>query len=104
MPAGVPVRVHTGVGDVTAVDLDVPRFTGSAGAATVTASFVSPREEVRISTGAAGNVEVRVPAGDYRVDADAAVGTEDVRVDVAPCAPRSIDASTAVGRITVEQR
>lgn len=104
VPAGVPVRVHTGVGDVTAVDLDVPWFTVSAGAATVTASFVSPPEEVRISTGAAGNVEVRVPEGDYRVDADAAVGTEDVRVDVAPSAPRSIDASTAVGRITVEQR
>lgn len=104
MPAGIPVRVHTGVGDVTAVDLDVPRFTVSAGAASVTASFVSAPEEVRISAGAAGNVEIVVPREEHRVDADATVGTEEVRVEVAPSAPGSIDASTGVGQITVRPR
>jgi hypothetical protein len=104
VPAGVPVRVDTGVGDVTAVDLDVPSFTVSAGAATVTASFVSAPEEVRISAGAAGNVEISLPDAGYRVDTDATVGTEEVRVDRSASAPGSIDASTGVGNITVRPR
>ena len=104
VPAGVPVAVHTGVGDVTAIDLDVPTFTVDTVAATVTASFVSAPEEVRIDVGAAGNVEVVVPDAEYEVDADATVGTEDVRVDLAPSAPRRIDASTGIGNVSVDTR
>ena len=104
VPAGVPVRVHTGVGDVTAIDLDVPTFTVDAGAATVSASFLSAPEEVRIHAGAAGNVEIVVPEAEYEVHADTAVGTEDVRVDVASSAPRRIDASTGAGNVSVDTR
>ena len=96
--------MDTSVGDVTAVDLDVPSLVVSAGAATVTASFVSAPEEVRISAGAAGNVEIVVPDAEYRVDAVATVGGEDVGVDVASSATGSIDATTGVGNITVRPR
>ena len=104
VPAGIPVRVHTGVGDVTATDLDVPRFDARAGASSVTASFVRPPDDVRIDAGTAGNVELRVPDAGYRVDVDSAVGTE--RVDVAedPSATRSLSVRAAVGSITVTRR
>ncbi|WP_139173756.1 hypothetical protein [Geodermatophilus telluris] len=104
VPAGVPVRVHTGVGDVTAVDLDVPLFEVGAGAGTVTATFTGAPGEVRVDAGAAGNVEVVVPDGRYRVDADATVGPTEVQVDHDASAGRSIDASTGVGQVTVRSR
>lgn len=104
VPAGVPVRVHTGAGDVTAVDLDVSAVhrerRGRHGHCVVRQPTRGGPDQHRCRR------QRRDPRsrGDYRVDADAAVGTEDVRVDVVPSAPRSIDASTGVGRITVEQR
>jgi hypothetical protein len=103
VPPGVPVRVRTGVGDVTATDLEVPRFDVQAGASTVTASFVRPPDDVRIEAGTAGDVELRVPDVGYRVDVDS-VGTE--RVDVAedPAATRSLSVRAGVGNISVTPR
>jgi hypothetical protein len=104
VPAGIPVQVRTGAGDVTATDLDVPRFDVRAGAATVIASFVRPPDDVRIQLGMAGNVDLRVPDVGYRVDTGYTVGTERVDVVDDPSAPRSLSVHAAVGNISVTRR
>ncbi len=104
IPAGIPVHVHTGAGDVTAVDLDVPRFSMDAGASSVDLSFATAPDAISVDAGAAGNIEIRVPDGGFAVTADARIGSEDVLVDDVPGAARGLHAETFAGNITIAPR
>ena len=104
VPAGVPVRVHTGAGDVTAVDLDVPRFSLNAGASTVDLSFRTAPQSISVATGAAGTIDIRVPDAGFVVTADAGIGSEQVSINGDPSATRSVHAETLVGSIQISPR
>lgn len=100
VPSGTAVRVRTMAAMVEAVDLDTPRFDVEAGAGTVSSSFRTPPDAVRVTT-VAGAVDVRVPQGAYRVSADAVVGAVDVDVVDDPTAARTIDVDTVTGSVAV---
>ena len=104
VPAGVPVRVHTGAGDVTAVDLDVPRFSLNAGASTAHLSFRTAPQSISVDTGAAGTIDIRVPDDGFVVTADAGIGSEQVSINSDPSATRSVHAETLVGSIEISPR
>jgi hypothetical protein len=73
------VSTRTGSGDIDALDLRSDSVTANADSGNITLVLATPTG-VRVQTGS-GNIELRVPAGDYQVDAQA--GSGDVNVEVA---------------------
>jgi hypothetical protein len=103
VPAGIPVYVHTGAGDVTALDLDVPRFSMDAGASTADLSFRNAPESIFVDAGAAG-IDIRLPNAEYDLTANASIGSEEISIDHHSGSSRSLHAETFFGGITVSPR
>ena len=103
VPPGVPVRVRTAAGAIEAVDLDVPRFDAETAAGAISASFVRPPSDVRV-TSSAGSVVLRVPDAGYAVDAGTVAGSTRIAVVANPRAPRSLTVHTAAGNVAVLPR
>jgi hypothetical protein len=66
----------------------------------VNASFTRAPADIRATTGA-GNVQLSVPEGSYRVDTDTGVGEVNVGVTQADDAPSRIVAETGAGQIDI---
>lgn len=121
VPPSVATRLAAGAGNVTVTgltgDADLSSSSGTVTARDLTAATVSAQsrsggvaldlagvpQQVRAST-AAGSVTVAVPAGSYRVDATTSAGRTAVSVPQDPSSPRTIDARSSAGSVTVRTR
>jgi hypothetical protein len=101
VPAGAEVHAATGAGGVTGTDLRVLRFTAVASAGGVRAEFTEPPEHIDV-TSSAGDVHLKVPYGQYRVDAASSTGNATVGVVADPRAARSITVKVSAGSITIQ--
>ena len=100
VPAGTPVTVRTGAGEITATGLDVPQFRGISGTGIVDATFIRPPELVDIET-RTGEVTVQVPAAAYRIDAQTTTGTVAVGLTDDVTAQRSLRTQVTTGNVTI---
>jgi hypothetical protein len=119
LPAGVPVTVHTGSGDLVLEDLlgTVTLRTGSgdiqgdhvaganldieAGSGDLALSVAEPAEHIRATTHS-GDVRLSVPSGAYRLDVNTDSGDRHIDgITNDPSAPATLDVSTNSGDIRV---
>lgn len=122
IPHGVTVRVVIGAGSVTVTGLDVPVLdlesrAGSVRVVEVTAarldvrsrsggvrvSFLRPPAVARVESGA-GEIDLTVPRGRYRVDGQSPSGVELVDVTDDADAARLLVAHSESGRVTIRSR
>jgi hypothetical protein len=103
VPSGTAVRIKARGAQVEATDLDTPRFAVETGAGSVSASFVTAPDAVRVET-AAGPVSLRVPPGRHAVTAETVIGLADIGVINDPTATRTIEAHTVSGPVEVVAR
>jgi hypothetical protein len=103
VPAGTAVRVRTVDGTITASDLDTPRFSATAVAGVVDASFSRAPDAVAVET-TSGAVRVALPPASYRISADAVMGAVRIAVPSDPAAQRTVSAETVAGAIEVTPR
>ncbi len=119
--ATVPLRVHTGSGDIELRDVSAPSIelevgsgdidarrltsplvTAVTGSGDVELGLARPARSLRVDAGS-GDVDLGVPPADYRIDADA--GSGDVEVDPGLVrddrSSRSIEARAGSGDVTV---
>lgn len=118
VPYGIEVAVAVGAGGITVAGIDVPRldlragegdieardvsaagFFARSGGGGVRVSLVRPPSEVRVE--GAGDVDLTVPRGRYRVDAAAATGRTTVDVQQDPVAARLLFARSGAGDVTI---
>lgn len=122
IPHGTTARIATGAGAIVATGLDVPvldlqsstgsidvvdvstaRLLARSGARDVGVSFFRPPSVARVESGA-GNVDLNVPYGRYRVDAEGATGVVIVDVIQDPGAARLLVARSSAGGVTIRSR
>lgn len=98
------VTAGTDVGDITGERLRAPWITATTATGEVSLGFDSAPDLVSAVVGT-GDVQVEVPESDrYRVDAATGAGEIDVQIDAVSQAPRSIEARTDTGDVSVEDR
>lgn len=103
VPAGTVVRVRTVNGTITATELDTPRFSATAVAGVVDASFSRAPDAVAVET-TGGAVRVALPPASYRVSGHAVIGTVRIAVPSDPAAERAVSAQTVAGSVEVVSR
>ncbi len=99
LPAGLPVEVRTGSGDVVLTNLSPSIM--ETGSGDLVVEMRAHFEEIEGITGS-GDVDLTVPAGTYRLDLDTGAGDVDIRrVSDDPQASSEIRVRTGCGDITV---
>ncbi|MGC4889120.1 DUF4097 family beta strand repeat-containing protein [Micromonospora sp. DT227] len=96
-----PVRLRTGSGDIEARRL-ASAVDAEAAPGNLTVELDQPAP-VRLHT-TSGDIDLAVPAGRYRVRADAKSGDTDVRVSNDPGASLLLDVTATSGNVTVSSR
>jgi hypothetical protein len=96
-----PVQLSTGGGDVTATGLSAPSIHLSTGVGNLRATLTHPARSLDATSGA-GDVNLTVPDTTYAVHAGSGIGhVSDHSVRNDPTAPRSIDAHSSLGNVTI---
>jgi hypothetical protein len=104
LTSATSIQLGTTAGDIHATGLDAPTVKLSTGVGGVTAALTRPPRSLTAKT-VAGPLRLTVPDTTYAVHADAGVGhVSDQRLHVDPAAPRTIDATSSLGDITIAPR
>jgi len=124
IPPDVTVKVSSGFGDITATGLtsassiqlgttagaihatglDAPSVKLSTGVGELTAALAHPAHTLTAST-VAGGMTLSVPDTTYVVHANSGVGrVSDGRLQIDASSPRTIDATSSLGNITISPR
>ena len=95
------VQLSTGGGDVVATGLSAPTIHLSTSVGDVRASLTHPARSLDATSGA-GSINLTVPDTTYAVRADSSLGhVSDHSVPNDPASPRSIDAHSSLGNVTI---
>jgi DUF4097 and DUF4098 domain-containing protein YvlB len=95
------IRLDTTAGDIHASGLSASNVRLSTGVGSLTATLSQPAKRLDVGT-VAGSLNLTVPDTSYAVQAHTNLGhVSDQSVRVDPKAPRSIDAHSALGDITI---
>jgi hypothetical protein len=95
------IRLDTTAGDIHASGLSAPDVRLSTGVGSLTASLSHPANRLDAGT-VAGSLDLTVPDTSYALQAHTSLGhVSDGSVRVDPAAPRSIDAHSSLGDITI---
>ena len=95
------IRLDTTAGDVTATGLSAPDVRLSTGVGSVSADFAHAPTRLNAGT-VAGSMNLTVPDTTYAVKTHTSLGqVSDASVRVDPTSPRSIDAHSSLGDITI---
>lgn len=100
--AGGVIAVTTGSGDVDAQGLAAPQVIVESGGGEVTVALTAVPRSVRIVT-ASGDVELSVPGGEYRIEAQTAIGVLTSDIPSTPGSPRTITIQAELGDITIRR-
>lgn len=98
------IQLGTTAGDIHATGLDAPSVKLSTGVGDLTAALAQPARTLTAST-VAGGMTLIVPDTTYVVHANSGVGhVSDQRVRTDASSPRTIDATSSLGNITITPR
>jgi DUF4097 and DUF4098 domain-containing protein YvlB len=95
------IRLDTTAGDIRASGLSAPDVRLATGVGSLTASLSHPATRLDAGT-VAGALKLTVPNASYALQTHTSLGhVSDGAVSVNPAAPRSIDAHSSLGDITI---
>ena len=95
------IQLDTTAGDIHASGLSAPNIRLSTGLGGLRSSLAQPAQSLSVST-LAGGLNLTVPDTTYVVHANSGVGrVSDQSVHVDPHSPRTIDATSSLGNITI---
>ena len=95
------IQLGTTAGDIHATGLNAPDIRLSTGLGGLTATLTRPARKLNASTGA-GSINLTVPDTTYAVHASSGLGhVSDHSVRNDPTSPRSIDAHSSLGDVTI---
>jgi hypothetical protein len=98
------IQLGTTAGDLHATGLDAPSVKLSTGVGGLTASLAHPARILTAST-VAGGLTLSVPDTSYAVHANSGVGqVSDGALQIDAASPRTIDATSSLGNITISPR
>jgi DUF4097 and DUF4098 domain-containing protein YvlB len=98
------IQLGTTAGDLHATGLDAPSVKLSTGVGGLTASLARPARILTAAT-VAGGIRLTVPDTTYVVHANSGVGhVSDQRLQIDASSPRTIDANSSLGNITITPR
>jgi Putative adhesin len=98
------IQLGTSAGAIHATGLDAPAVKLSTGVGDLTAALARPARTLTANT-VAGGMNLTVPDTSYAVHVDSGVGdVSDQRLRIDASSPRTIDATSSLGNITITPR
>jgi hypothetical protein len=94
------VRAETGGGDIRLVGSRARDVKAKAGGGSLFGAFAAPPSKLHYESGG-GNVTLRLPKGEYTVNATSTGGDRKVTVPTAPSSPHKISARSGGGDVSV---
>jgi hypothetical protein len=95
------IQLSSGTGDVTAIAVSAPSIRLHSGLGHVTAQLTRPANAL-VATAGTGDVHLTVPDTTYALHVSSGTGTvSHHNLTINPTAPRTIDASSSLGDVTI---